>query len=71
MDEEGQKLLGRVLEMFTEQYTTLLGSLEKKHNFHLDQLLGVALCGPRRLKREVSREGGREREGEGVCVHMS
>jgi hypothetical protein len=53
VDEEGQKLLARVLEMFTEQYTTLLGSLEKRHNFHLDQLLGGALCGPKRLKREV------------------
>ena len=65
VDEESRELLVQVLDMFADQYTSLLGSLEKKHNIQLDHLLGGTFCGSQRLKRDVSRGRGR------VCVYIS
>ena len=64
-DEESRELLVQVLETFADQYTSLLGSLEKKHNIQLDHLLGGTFCGSLRLKRDVSRGRGR------MCVYLS
>ena len=69
-DPESQKLLVTVLEMFSEQYQSLLASLQQTHSFSIHRVLtsGLDGCSSKKHRRKVSVSytgGGEGGGGEG------
>lgn len=70
-DDMSRDLLTRVLRQVTQDCTDLLGRLQEKHHFQLEDLLrGRLQFQSRRHRRQVQVQGGtgRWREVEGMCA---